>query len=65
MPPYNSYSPRDENIDPFTIKEIMRHTKITTTQRYVHPDMRGMVDAVNQLQGDEKAGESHAITGSL
>nr|DAJ76401.1 MAG TPA: Integrase [Caudoviricetes sp.] len=41
-----------KNIDPFTIKEIMRHTKITTTQRYVHPDMKGMVDAVNQLQND-------------
>lgn len=54
-----------KNIDLFTIKEIMRHTKITTTQRYVHPDMRGMVDAVNQLQGDEKTGEFPAITGSL
>ena len=41
-----------KNIDPFTIKEIMRHTKITTTQRYVHPDMKGMVDAVNQLQNE-------------
>lgn len=39
----------EKNIDPFTIKEVMRHTKITTTQRYVHPDTKGMVDAVNQL----------------
>lgn len=38
-----------KNIDPFTIKEIMRHTKITTTQKYVHPNMQGMVEAVNQL----------------
>lgn len=41
-----------KNIDPFTIKEIMRHSKITTTQRYVHPDMQGMVNAVNKLQND-------------
>lgn len=39
----------EKNIDPFTIKEVMRHTKITTTQRYVHPDTKSMVNAVNQL----------------
>lgn len=42
-----------KNIDVFTIKEIMRHSKITTTQRYVHPDMQGMVNAVNKLQKSE------------
>lgn len=42
-----------KNIDLFTIKEVMRHAKITTTQRYVHPDMQGMVTAVNQLPGHE------------
>lgn len=39
-----------KNINPFTIKEIMRHAKITTTQKYVHPDMQGMVIAVNKLK---------------
>ena len=38
-----------KNIDPFTIKEVMRHSKITTTQKYVHPNMQGMIDAVNQI----------------
>lgn len=42
-----------KNIDPFTIKEVMRHAKITTTQRYVHPDMKGMVAAVNQIPAKE------------
>ena len=41
-----------KNIDLFTIKEVMRHAKITTTQRYVHPDTHGMVTAVNQLPGN-------------
>lgn len=45
-----------KNIDVFTIKEIMRHSKITTTQRYVHPDMQGMVNAVNKLQKNEPDG---------
>lgn len=57
LPPYScrhttATALASKNIDPFTIKEIMRHTKITTTQRYVHPDMSGMIDAVNLLQED-------------
>ena len=43
-----------KNIDPFTIKEVMRHAKITTTQRYVHPNTKGMASAVNQLPTVEK-----------
>lgn len=39
-----------KNIDPFTIKEIMRHAKITTTQRYVHPNTEGMVAAINKIE---------------
>lgn len=42
-----------KNIDPFTIKEVMRHSKITTTQKYVHTNMRGMVDAVNQIPSSD------------
>lgn len=33
-----------------TIKNIMRHTKITTTQRYMHPDMSESIAAVNALK---------------
>lgn len=32
-----------------TIKEIMRHTKITTTQRYIHTDSAALLDAINKL----------------
>lgn len=31
------------------VKEIMRHSKITTTQRYVHVDAKTMLDAVNRV----------------
>ena len=33
-----------------TIKEIMRHTKVTTTSRYVHTDANALLDAVNKMQ---------------
>lgn len=33
-----------------TIKNIMRHTKITTTQRYMHPDTSESIAAVNALK---------------
>lgn len=32
-----------------TIKNIMRHTKITTTQRYMHPDQSESIAAINAL----------------
>lgn len=38
-----------KNIAPSIIQEIMRHSKFTTTQRYIHPDMDNMVSAVNQM----------------
>ena len=35
---------------PSLIQEIMRHTKFSTTQRYIHPDMQAAHDAINVLQ---------------
>lgn len=37
----------DENVSAAIIKEIMRHAKITTTQRYVHPDQGLYADRMN------------------
>ena len=37
------------NVAPSVIQEVMRHTKFTTTQRYIHPDTESMSKAVNQL----------------
>lgn len=31
------------------IQKVMRHSKITTTQRYMHPDVASELDAVNRL----------------
>ena len=44
------------NIAPSVIQEVMRHTKFSTTQRYIHPDMAAAHAAVNTLlaQSDEK-----------
>lgn len=33
------------------VKEVMRHSKITTTERYVHVDAKTMLDAVNKVSG--------------
>ena len=38
------------NIAPSVIQEVMRHTKFTTTQRYIHPDSAAAKEAVNTLQ---------------
>jgi integrase len=35
---------------PSLIQEIMRHTKFSTTQRYIHPDMTSAHEAVNVLK---------------
>lgn len=35
---------------PSLIQEIMRHTKFSTTQRYIHPDMTDAHEAVNVLR---------------
>lgn len=38
------------NIAPSVIQEVMRHTKFSTTQRYIHPDSSSARDAVNSLK---------------
>lgn len=37
-------------VAPSVIQKVMRHSKITTTQRYIHPDTGDMVSAVNTLK---------------
>ena len=37
------------NIAPSTIQEVMRHTKFSTTQRYIHPDREAALAAVNTM----------------
>lgn len=37
------------DIAPSVIQEVMRHTKFSTTQRYIHPDSSSMLDAVNKI----------------
>ena len=37
------------NIAPSVIQEVMRHTKFTTTQRYIHPDNAASHAAINQI----------------
>lgn len=32
------------------VKEIMRHSKITSTQKYIHPDTKTMLESVNKVQ---------------
>lgn len=38
------------NIAPSVIQEVMRHTKFTTTQRYIHPDTAAAHAAVNTMK---------------
>ena len=38
-----------KNIAPSVIQKIMRHSKFTTTQQYIHIDLDPMLQAVNQL----------------
>lgn len=37
------------NIAPSVIQEVMRHSKFSTTQRYIHPDTKSAHDAVNKI----------------
>ena len=39
----------DATIPPSIIQRVMRHTKFTTTQRYIHPDSGAARDAVNKI----------------
>lgn len=41
------------NIAPSVIQEVMRHSKFSTTQRYIHPDTKSAHDAVNMIAGKE------------
>lgn len=38
-----------EKIPPAILKEVMRHTKFSTTQRYIHPDFEQTLSAVNKI----------------
>lgn len=38
-----------DNVHLTVIKEIMRHSKITTTERYIHPDTMAMHEGINIL----------------
>lgn len=38
-----------ENIPLSVVQKVMRHAKITTTQRYVHVGVEPMIEAVNQM----------------
>ena len=42
------------NIAPSVIQQVMRHTKFSTTQRYIHPDTKAARTAVNTIGGVEK-----------
>ncbi len=44
------------NIAPSVIQEVMRHTKFSTTQRYIHPDMTAAHAAVETLIPTQKDG---------
>lgn len=43
------------NIAPSVIQEVMRHSKFSTTQRYIHPDTSSAVAAVNTLSKGKKS----------
>ena len=38
-----------DNVAPSVIQKVMRHSKFTTTQRYIHPDVSDALAAVNTL----------------
>lgn len=48
------------NTAPSTIQTVMRHTKFTTTQRYIHPDMASAKAAVNTIGQGNRAKNSDA-----
>ena len=39
----------DQNVSAGIIKEIMRHSKITTTQKYMHPDVEQYADRMDKV----------------
>lgn len=44
-----------QDIPPSVIQEVMRHTKFTTTQRYIHISVSPMLEAVNKIGNAESA----------
>lgn len=42
------------NIAPSVIQEVMRHTKFSTTQRYIHPDTASSHAAINKMAADSE-----------
>ena len=38
-----------KNIDPFTIQDIMRHARYSTTEKYIHISIDPMLEAVSKL----------------
>ena len=43
-----------DNIAPSVIQKVMRHSKFTTTQRYIHPDVSDALAAVNTISSVPK-----------
>lgn len=48
-----------ENIQPSIIQQIMRHTKFSTTEKYIHVTVDPMLAAVNQLPKAPKPDQSN------
>lgn len=48
-----------KGVDVAVIKEVMRHAKITTTARYMHPDTAASLEAVNRISGNLLPQNSH------
>lgn len=48
------------DVAPSIIQKVMRHARFTTTQRYIHPDAKDALAAVNKLGagGYQKSGEA-------
>lgn len=47
------------NIAPGVIREIMRHAKLSATQRYIHPDMGSAHAAINTLDKGKPQGSAN------
>ncbi len=52
----------ESGVDLFTIKELLGHSTIVTTQRYAHPGRNAKHDAIARLA---RAGYDHGVPGAL
>ena len=43
-----------QNIAPSVIQKALRHTKFSTTEKYIHPDTEDVLGAMNRLNPDEQ-----------